>query len=291
MHGLGGDGDGQVLPVRYCQQMPVELLAAVGGVHDLRDGAPALRRPLLEQADAVAVAVGQVLQLRLSDRRGDRDDPALLGNVHSGTFIRLPTATTVAALLISCGPYPAAEVVEMPWISTKPSPVGGSMAKEVFRRAGSGVRNSAHAAAARRGVSRSPARSGSSPSAIRMWRYRFSAAGPRRPDCVGWCREQVRRGRSYGHSFGLPGPRPPPRGPGPAAAFGLEGVYNGGAGTSRAGRMANVRYDGKPAHARSSPQQADELRQITGRARIGHAPFAASPRRPIHDAVIWTAKF
>ncbi|WP_342667792.1 hypothetical protein [Amycolatopsis nigrescens] len=73
--------------------MAVELLAAVGGVHDLLDGSPAHRGPLLEQAHAVAIAVATAMT-----------QPC------SGMFIRLPTATIIAALPISCGPYPGAEV-------------------------------------------------------------------------------------------------------------------------------------------------------------------------------------
>src|SRR5699024_7181208 len=48
---------------------------------ELLDAAPALARALLEEAHGVAVAVGEIAQLRLLDRRGDGDAAGPCGQV------------------------------------------------------------------------------------------------------------------------------------------------------------------------------------------------------------------
>ena len=52
----------------------------VAGVEDLGPGSPSLRRPLLEQAERVAVAVGHVVELRLLERGGEHDRDRVVGH-------------------------------------------------------------------------------------------------------------------------------------------------------------------------------------------------------------------
>src|SRR6266571_920712 len=71
LYGLGGLGQRHGLPVRDFDECAIELGGGVDGVHDLRGGAPALRWALLEQAEAVAVAVVQVVEAGFLQRGGD----------------------------------------------------------------------------------------------------------------------------------------------------------------------------------------------------------------------------
>ena len=82
LDGLGGVVEAHLLPTVDGHQVLVELRGCVGGVHDLLRGAPALGRALLEQAQAVAVAVVEIAEPRFLDRRSDRDDPTLCRDVH-----------------------------------------------------------------------------------------------------------------------------------------------------------------------------------------------------------------
>src|SRR6185437_1536588 len=67
--------DRQLLVAGDRDQCPEEAGGRVDRVEQLLSGAPALGWPLLEDADRVAVAVGQVLQVGLLERGrvGDRD--------------------------------------------------------------------------------------------------------------------------------------------------------------------------------------------------------------------------
>ncbi len=60
LDGLGGDRERQRCPPRYGDEVVVELGGGVDGVEDLLGGAPAGGRPLLEQAEGVAVPVCEV---------------------------------------------------------------------------------------------------------------------------------------------------------------------------------------------------------------------------------------
>src|SRR5262249_55391574 len=79
--GLRGVVDGHLLPAGDCEEVAVELCGGVGGVHDLGGGAPALGGALLEEAEAVAVAVIQVVQPGFLQGGGDGYNPAAFGNV------------------------------------------------------------------------------------------------------------------------------------------------------------------------------------------------------------------
>ena len=86
LHLLGRLGDGQRLVAVHLSQSVVERVGRVRGVLELVGRAPALRRPLLEEPDRVAVAVLEVAQVRLLVRRGEGDrggpgrHPALHGD-------------------------------------------------------------------------------------------------------------------------------------------------------------------------------------------------------------------
>jgi hypothetical protein len=99
LHGLGGVGDAQLLPSRYCLAVSEELRCRVGGGGDLGGGAPAHGGTLLEEPEAVPVAVGQVAQPVRLERGGDRDHPPGFGHAP----LCLPTATRMPALPI-CSP-------------------------------------------------------------------------------------------------------------------------------------------------------------------------------------------
>ena len=73
LHLLRGLGDPHLLVAVDLRERVVELVDRVVRVLDLRRGAPALRRPLLEQPERVAVAVVEVAQLALLEGRGQRD--------------------------------------------------------------------------------------------------------------------------------------------------------------------------------------------------------------------------
>ena len=69
LHRLRDLGDVAGLPVLHPDERVVELRRRVVGVHQLLLAAPALRRPLLEQPDRVAVAVVEVPDARTPGRR------------------------------------------------------------------------------------------------------------------------------------------------------------------------------------------------------------------------------
>src|SRR5687767_13803407 len=87
LNGLRDLGETTRLPVRNLHETVVELSGRIDRVLHLRLAAPALRGPLLEEAEGVAVAVVEVAQPRFLLGGGDRDDdrplrqPALLGDV------------------------------------------------------------------------------------------------------------------------------------------------------------------------------------------------------------------
>src|SRR5690606_2244256 len=72
---LGGVTRPDLLPVRHALQHVVELVDRVLGVGDLLGRAPAHRRPHLEDAQRVAVAVVDVAQAGLGHPRLDGDLP------------------------------------------------------------------------------------------------------------------------------------------------------------------------------------------------------------------------
>src|SRR3984885_5571352 len=78
LHGLRGLVDRDRRVVGYLRERAEERLGRVRGILELGGAAPSLRRPLLEDADRVPVAVGQVLQLGLlaRGRVGDGQRPA-----------------------------------------------------------------------------------------------------------------------------------------------------------------------------------------------------------------------
>src|SRR6266550_2966336 len=61
----------------------VERARGVGGCHELARRSPALGRALLEEPDRVAVAVREVLQLRLLERGGESDGYRVIGKSHA----------------------------------------------------------------------------------------------------------------------------------------------------------------------------------------------------------------
>src|SRR5215472_792977 len=75
LHGLRGLVNAQPLVMGNCGERDEEPHAGIDRVEQLAPRAPALRRPLLEDADRVSVAVPEVLQVRLlqSGRVGDGD--------------------------------------------------------------------------------------------------------------------------------------------------------------------------------------------------------------------------
>src|SRR5262249_9203203 len=79
--GLRGGVDAHLLPAGDCEEVAVELGGGVGGVHDLGGGAPALGGALLEESEAVAVAVVEVVQPGFLQGSGDGDHPAGFGDV------------------------------------------------------------------------------------------------------------------------------------------------------------------------------------------------------------------
>jgi hypothetical protein len=80
---LSGLRDGHPLPAADLEQCLVEPLAGVDGVADLVGGSPALAGPLLEQPEAVPVAVGEVAQPAFLQRGGQRDDLPAAGHIEA----------------------------------------------------------------------------------------------------------------------------------------------------------------------------------------------------------------
>jgi hypothetical protein len=75
LHRLGRLCQWHLLPALDGQQLVEELARLVGGVGELRRSTPALAGALLEQADGVAVATGQVAQAGLLDGGGHGHHP------------------------------------------------------------------------------------------------------------------------------------------------------------------------------------------------------------------------
>jgi hypothetical protein len=78
---LGGGGEREGLPAGDRGERLQEPGGGVGGLHDLGGGSPALRRPLLEQAEAA----GQVAEPGFLHRGGDGDgdDRRALRQLHA----------------------------------------------------------------------------------------------------------------------------------------------------------------------------------------------------------------
>jgi hypothetical protein len=87
LDGLGYGVEGEGLPSRYRYQRLVEPVRGVDGVHDLGWGSPALGGALLEQAEAVAVAVRLVDQAGLLRGGRDRDYGGPLRELHGGPHV------------------------------------------------------------------------------------------------------------------------------------------------------------------------------------------------------------
>ena len=89
LDGLGGLGERHLLPAGDVEQAGVAGVLGLAeerprgehGVGDLGAAPPAGRGSLLEQAAGVAVAAGEVDQLGLLDRGGDRDLQAVAGDL------------------------------------------------------------------------------------------------------------------------------------------------------------------------------------------------------------------
>ena len=96
LHPLGRVGDPHLLPAAHLLQRGVEPVGRVPRVPDLLRGAPALAGPLLEQPDRVAVAAGEVAQLRTPASAV----ASATTTARSGIFRLMPTAAMVAALAI-----------------------------------------------------------------------------------------------------------------------------------------------------------------------------------------------
>ncbi len=75
--------DRAIGPGRDVDQRAVERGGRVARVDELCRAAPALRRPLLEQPDGVAVAAGKVLEAGLLQRRSQRDRDGVIGQAHA----------------------------------------------------------------------------------------------------------------------------------------------------------------------------------------------------------------
>lgn len=82
LYRLGGLGDREGLPAGDLLEALVELRRGVHRVEDLAGRAPAHRRPLLEETQRIAVAVGQVPQAALLQRGRQGDDLPSGGDVH-----------------------------------------------------------------------------------------------------------------------------------------------------------------------------------------------------------------
>ncbi len=84
LHALRGDRERQLRVVLHLDQVVVEDPRRVGRVHDLLLGAPALRGPLLEQAQRVPVAMLDVAQRGLLERGRQGYGHRPLGQVPPG---------------------------------------------------------------------------------------------------------------------------------------------------------------------------------------------------------------